>query len=104
MVNLYKILLINSFLDFLSKYAKSFQNTFSKILKHDPVDEFDKKWARENIVRMSEIFLENNVLELNDFSEANLLHNMVLSIQSIQKQRSQGITRGKSKWGCCFSQ
>jgi hypothetical protein len=46
---------------------------FADGLKHDPVDEFDK-WIRESISRMSELFLENNKLELNDFSEADLLH------------------------------
>ncbi|KAG1171919.1 hypothetical protein G6F71_006616 [Rhizopus microsporus] len=39
-------------------------------------DEFDKKWMRESIVRMSELFLDNNELELNDFSEADLLHDV----------------------------
>ncbi|KAI8077022.1 hypothetical protein BDF21DRAFT_439147 [Thamnidium elegans] len=36
----------------------------------------DKKWMRESIVRMSELFLENNKLELNDFSEADVLHDI----------------------------
>ena len=49
---------------------------FAENQQHDPVDEFDKKWVKESILRMAELFLYGDELDLNDFSEADLLHDV----------------------------
>ncbi|CAO0794212.1 unnamed protein product [Mucor circinelloides] len=49
---------------------------FAERQQHDPVDEFDKKWVKESILRMAELFLYSDELDLNNFSEADLLHDV----------------------------
>ncbi|KAI7864966.1 hypothetical protein BDF14DRAFT_1931718 [Spinellus fusiger] len=67
--------------DYLNSYDQKWKSAkelyvFADNQRHDPVDEFDKKWVRESMVRMSELFLYNNRLELDDSSEADLLHDV----------------------------
>lgn len=67
--------------DYLNSYDQKWKSAkelyvFADHQKHDPVDEIDKKWVRESMVRMSELFLYNDRLELDDSSEADLLHNV----------------------------
>ncbi|ORE02220.1 hypothetical protein BCV72DRAFT_309317 [Rhizopus microsporus var. microsporus] len=49
---------------------------FSDSQKYDPIEEFSKKWKGDSIPRMSELLLYNDVLELNDYSKASLLHEL----------------------------
>lgn len=49
---------------------------FADDQKHDPVTEFDKKWIRESMVRMSELFLYSDRLQLSNASEDDLLHDV----------------------------
>lgn len=72
---------------------------FADSLKHDPVHEFDKKWIRESIVRMSELFLDNNVLELNDFSEADLLHDVWSFLYRAFKNKGTKVSLGERASG-----
>ncbi|KAG1448716.1 hypothetical protein G6F46_011062 [Rhizopus delemar] len=72
---------------------------FADSLKHDPVHEFDKKWMRESIVRISELFLENDVLELNDFSEADLLHDIWPFLYRAFKNKGTKVSLGERASG-----
>ncbi|SAM00658.1 hypothetical protein [Absidia glauca] len=47
---------------------------FADDQKHHPVNEIDKKWVRESIMRAAELFFHNDTLDLNDHSESDLLH------------------------------
>lgn len=47
---------------------------FADDQKHDPVDEFHLKWIRESFMRAAELFFYDDTLTLNDYSEADLLH------------------------------
>ncbi|CAO3598005.1 unnamed protein product [Absidia cylindrospora] len=36
----------------------------------------DKKWIKESLMKTAELFLRNDVLDINDYSESDLLHNI----------------------------
>lgn len=59
--------------EYINSYDKKWKSAkelyfFADSQRHDPVDEFDKKWIRESIFRMSELFLHDNVLSLEESS------------------------------------
>jgi hypothetical protein len=54
---------------------------------HDPISEFNHKWIRESIIRVSELFLYEDVLDLNSYSEVELLHEVWLFVYRIFKEK-----------------
>ncbi|CAO3612156.1 unnamed protein product [Mucor hiemalis] len=92
------------FAEYLRSYEQEWATAkdlyfFADSLHHDPVHEFDKKWARESIVRMSELFLESDELELDDFTEADLLHDVWPFIYRAFKNKGAKASLGEKTSG-----
>lgn len=60
---------------------------FADSQKHDHAVNFDKKWVKGSMPIMSELFLYNNKLELNDHPEADLLHEVCPSLNRACKDK-----------------
>lgn len=68
-------------IEYLDLYDKKWNSAadlykYADSQKHDPVADFDKKWIRESVMRAAELFLYSNTLDLNDYSESDILHDI----------------------------
>lgn len=64
---------------YIGNYDKKWETglslyNFADDQKHNPITESDKKWIRESMVRVSELFLLDSILKFDDPSEADLFH------------------------------
>lgn len=80
------------FSDYLDKYENDWKSReelylFADAQVHNPITEFTKKWVRESVVRTSELFLYDNALVLNDYSESDLLHEVWPFVYRIFKEK-----------------
>lgn len=66
---------------------------FAENQKHDPTDEFPLKLIEESFTRASEVFLYSNTLTSADYSKGDLLHDVAICMQSVQRQEKKGKSR-----------
>lgn len=87
--------------EYLNKYNRVWKSgeelyNFADSQKHNPITEFDYKWIRESIVRASELFLYEDILSLNNYSESDLLHDVWPFVYRIFKDRNITATLGEN--------
>lgn len=78
--------------EYLNIYNKTWSSAkelymFANAQVHDPITEFDFKWIRESVIRMSELFLYDDELNLNNYSEADILHDVWPFVYRIFKEK-----------------
>ncbi|GAA5805937.1 hypothetical protein HPULCUR_011463 [Helicostylum pulchrum] len=79
--------------DDLDKYENDWKSgkelyLFADTQAHNPITKFTKKWVRESVVRVSELFLYDDTLVLNNYSESGLLHEVWPFVYRIFKDKS----------------
>ncbi|KAI9245784.1 hypothetical protein EDC94DRAFT_653518 [Helicostylum pulchrum] len=55
--------------------------------KYIPLIEFDKRWIRQSMIGISELFCDDNQLHLEDYSESDLLHELWPFVYKIFRDR-----------------
>lgn len=66
---------------YLNSYDQEWESAidlynFADNQKHDPVNEFDKKWIKESMLRVSEFFLDDDFITFAGLSEGDILHSV----------------------------
>ncbi|ORE00766.1 hypothetical protein BCV72DRAFT_310646 [Rhizopus microsporus var. microsporus] len=65
--------------EYLNEYNKEWNSgkelyEYADSQKHNPIAQFNHKWICQSILQASELFLYEDTLTLNEYSEADLLH------------------------------
>lgn len=71
----------NELQEYLDSYDKEWTTgselcEYAEKQQHIPFIEFDKRWIRQSMVEVSELFFGTDRLNLEDYSESDLLHEL----------------------------